>query len=89
MNKEHVKKSWKHKLHEVIYEADTFGGKFFDISLLVLILMSIVLVMLESVSSIDEKYHETLYIAEWIVTFLFTIEYVLRIISIKKPFKIL
>ena len=87
MNKDQAKKNWKHELHEIIYEADTFGGKLFDISLLVLILMSIVLVMLESVSSIDAQYHESLYIAEWIVTILFTVEYVLRIISIKKPFK--
>lgn len=80
-------KSWKKKLHEVIYEADTFAGKLFDVILLVIILISIILVMLESVDSIDSKYHDILYKSEWVVTILFTIEYFLRIISIKKPSK--
>lgn len=81
------KHNWKTKLHEVIYEADTPSGKLFDVLLLIFILLSIILVMLESVTSIDEKYHQLLYIGEWIVTILFSIEYVLRIISVKKPFK--
>jgi voltage-gated potassium channel len=81
------KRSWKAKLHEVIYEADTPAGKWFDLLLLVFILLSIVLVMLESVNSIDAKYHQILYFGEWCVTILFSIEYVLRIISVKKPFK--
>lgn len=45
--------------------------------------------MLESVSSIDNKYHDLLYICEWIVTILFSIEFILRIITVKKPFKYL
>nr|WP_148869708.1 ion transporter [Tenacibaculum adriaticum] len=87
LNKIQLQKNWKEKLHEIIYEADTFAGKLFDVALLILILISIVLVMLESVGTIDEKYHDQLYIAEWIVTILFSIEYVLRIISINKPTK--
>lgn len=83
-NKKH---NWQTKLHEIIYEADTPTGKIFDIILLIFILLSIVLVMLESVNSIDKKYHEVLYVSEWIVTILFSIEYVLRVISVKKPFK--
>lgn len=76
---------WKHKLHELIYEADTKQGKWFDIILILAILASIVFVMLESVESFDNKYHNFLNIAEWIITILFTIEYIARIISIKKP----
>jgi len=79
--------SWKHKLHEIIYEADTKEGKLFDVILLVAIIASIVLVMLESVASIDTKYHDLLNLGEWIITVLFSIEYILRIVSIKKPFK--
>ncbi len=79
--------SWKQKLHEIIYEADTREGKLFDVVLLVAILASIVLVMLESVENIDAKYHNALYIGEWIITILFSIEYILRIISINKPTK--
>lgn len=80
-------KLWKNKLHEILYEADTPEGKLFDIILLIVILASIVLVMLESVKSIDAKYHNFLNISEWVITFLFSLEYIARIISVKKPFK--
>ncbi|MCL7762705.1 ion transporter [Polaribacter sp. Z014] len=79
--------SWKHRLHEIIYEADTKAGKLFDVVLLIAILTSILLVMLESVESFDAKYHVYLNISEWIITILFSIEYILRIISIKRPLK--
>lgn len=79
--------NWREKLHEIIYEADTPAGKLFDVVLLVFILLSIVLVMLESVNKIDLKYHDLLYYGEWFVTILFSIEYILRIISVKKPFR--
>jgi len=82
-----TKKNWKLKLHEIIYEADTFGGKLFDVILLCLILISIAIVMLESVTRIDSQYHNQLQIAEYIITTLFVIEYILRIISVKKPLK--
>lgn len=78
-------KNWKTKLHEVIYEADTPSGKLFDVVLLFLILASIVVVMLESIESINTQYQEFFNIAEWIITILFTLEYIARIISIKKP----
>ena len=79
------KTSWKNRLHEIIYEADTKQGKLFDIVLLIAILASIILVMLESVESINNKYGQLLNIAEWIITILFSLEYILRIVSIKKP----
>ena len=77
--------SWKSKLHEIIYEADTPAGKAFDIGLLLVILLSIVLVMLESISGISDKYYWEFYTAEWIITIIFTIEYILRIIVINRP----
>lgn len=76
---------WKLKLHEIIYEADTKAGKLFDVVLLIAIIASVILVMLESIESIDKQYHFYLNIGEWIITILFTIEYILRIITIKKP----
>ena len=79
--------SWKNRLHEIIYEADTKEGKLFDVVLLIAILASIVLVMLESVESINNEYGELLNISEWAITILFSFEYIFRIISIKKPFK--
>ncbi len=85
--KKQDKKSWRHQIHEIIYEADTPLGKWFDILLFILIIYSIILVMLESVKEFDQQYHEFLYLSEWIVTVFFSIEYILRIISVKKPFK--
>ena len=78
---------WKSKLHEVIYEADTPSGKLFDILLFVLIIISVILVMLESIDDFDARYHRTLLTLEWVVTIFFTIEYIARLISIKKPLK--
>lgn len=78
---------WKDRLYEIIYEADTPAGKLFDVVLLVFILASIILVMLESVRWIDDRYHNLLNIGEWIVTILFTVEYIARIITVKKPLK--
>lgn len=81
------KNSWRFRIHEIIYEADTPMGKLFDIVLLILILFSVVLVMLESVARIGLKYHDFFYVTEWIITILFTIEYIARIITVKKPTK--
>ena len=77
----------KQRLHEIIYEADTRAGKLFDVILLIAILASILFVMLESIQSIDEAYGSYLDIAEWVITMLFSLEYVLRIITVKKPWK--
>lgn len=79
--------SWKNTLHEVIFEADTRAGKLFDIVLLILILGSVATVMLESVNPIRIEHGQILNIIEWVLTILFSIEYITRIISIKKPFK--
>ena len=78
---------WKDKIHEVIYEADTPAGKWFDLVLFAVIIVSVILVMLESVKEIDAKYHQTLLTLEWVITIFFTIEYIARIICIRKPWK--
>ncbi|MGS2725915.1 ion transporter [Psychroserpens sp. BH13MA-6] len=85
MDTQKPQSDWRHKLHEIIYEADTPAGKLFDIILLFFILASIALVMLESVNHIGTKYYDLLNLGEWIVTILFTIEYIARIIIVKKP----
>ena len=79
------KTSLKHRIHEIIYEADTKAGKLFDVILLIAIIASILFVMLESIESINNTYGTFLNIAEWVITILFSIEYILRIISVKKP----
>ena len=78
---------WKAKMHEIIFEADTYAGKLFDIVILWLILISVAAVMFESVESYRVKYGEYLNTLEWGITFIFSLEYVSRIISVKKPLK--
>ena len=85
MSKSNQSKSWREKIHEIIYEADTAAGKLFDVLLLIVILISILLVMLESVESIEAEYAAILNTSEWIITILFSLEYILRIITVKKP----
>lgn len=79
--------TWKEKWHEIIYEAESKAGKSFDLILIVAIIFSIILVMLESVKELDAKYHDFFNISEWVITILFTIEYIIRIITVKKPKK--
>ena len=76
---------WRFKLHEIIFEADTTAGKWFDIILILSILVSVLAVMLDSVSGIRENYGSWFYRVEWFFTILFTIEYLLRIICVGKP----
>lgn len=77
---------WQKKLHEVIFEADTLSGKLFDLILLGAILLSVIVVMLESVDEYNEKFGAVFTVIEWGLTILFSIEYIVRIISIRKPF---
>lgn len=77
----------RQKIHDVIYEADTPAGKVFDISLIIVIIISVILVALETVGWINQQYYDILNIAEWVITILFTIEYILRIVSVHHPSK--
>ena len=79
------KNAWRARLHKIIYEADSREGKVFDLIIIVAILFSILLVMLESVKELDARYHSFFNISEWVITILFTFEYILRIVSVKKP----
>ncbi len=75
---------WRAKLHEIIFEADTPSGKAFDVILLVAILLSIVVVSLETVEEFD-RYDSVFKATEWVLTILFTIEYVLRLVCVPRP----
>jgi voltage-gated potassium channel len=81
------KTSWRRKLYIIIFEADTPGGKAFDVALLWAILLSVAVVMLESVREINVRYGNFLHNLEIIFTIIFTIEYVARIYAVDKPFK--
>lgn len=78
-------KNLRKKLYSIVFEADTFGGKLFDILLLVFILASIVVVLLESVNEINQRHGILLKDLEWSITLLFTFEYIVRIIIVGKP----
>lgn len=77
--------SFRTRLHEIIFEADTPVGKLFDILLILSIVISVVLVMLDSVGSIRQSYGELLLLGEWLFTILFTIEYLLRFYCVGRP----
>jgi voltage-gated potassium channel len=77
--------SLKKKIYQIIFEADTTAGKRFDIILLMVIVLSIALVMIESIPSIKQKFGAELMTAEWLITIVFSIEYALRIYSSPKP----
>ena len=79
------KSLWRRRLFIIIFGTDTHAGRRFDIALLWAIVLSILVVMLESVDSFRDQYGEALRIAEWVFTIIFTIEYLARIISIGKP----
>lgn len=76
---------WRHKLHEIIFEADTPAGKAFDVTLFGLILLSTLVVILESVSSLRLRYGPIFVTLEWGFTALFTVEYLLRLVSVFRP----
>lgn len=80
-------KTWQAHLHEIIYESEKPEGKAFDVALLSCILISIVVVILDSVQTLHAKYGRAFIILEWIFTGIFTIEYILRLICIRRPLK--
>ena len=79
--------SWRRRWHEIIFEADTPAGKTFDVVLLWLILLSVLAVSLESVREIREVYGTPLRIAEWLITILFTAEYIARLATVRRPLR--
>lgn len=78
---------FKQRAYIIIYGTSTKAGRLFDLILLGLILLSVLLVMMETVADFNFKYHTELIFLEWIITFFFTLEYVMRVITIKKPWK--
>jgi voltage-gated potassium channel len=76
---------WRERLHEIIFEAETPAGRAFDVLLLWTITLSVLVVMLESVVSVRARYGPLLITLEWIFTAIFTVEYILRLISVRQP----
>ena len=78
---------WRARLHTVIFEADTTAGKRFDVALLWAILLSVGAVLVESVASVRDTYGAELRTLEFVFTGLFTVEYILRLLAVKRPLK--
>ncbi len=79
--------SWRTRLYVIIFEADTPAGKLFDVLLLIAILLSVLVVMCESVDSLEEEHRRLLVRAEWFFTLLFTLEYGVRIACARRPIR--
>ena len=80
-----VGRGWRFRLHTIVFEADTPGGKRFDVLLLTAIVASVAAVMLESVPSVRARHGAALLAVEWGFTILFTVEYLVRFVSVRYP----
>lgn len=78
---------WRRRLYIIIFEAETPAGRAFDVALLLIILLSIVIVSLESVAAIESVWHTVLQVVEWLLTLAFTVEYVLRLLCVRRPLR--
>ncbi|WLI87493.1 ion transporter [Massilia sp. R2A-15] len=78
---------WRRRLYNVIFEADTPAGRNFDIALVIAILLSILVVVLDSVPSIHSVHSGTMDALEWGVTILFTAEYIARLSCVRHPLR--
>ncbi len=79
MSEQLAKKTLKEKLFVIIFEADTRAGQLFDKTLIYLILLSLVVVVIDSVESISSKFHSGLTALEWLFTIIFSLEYIARV----------
>lgn len=79
------KEGWRARAYDIIFQTDTRAGQIFDLVLLVAILVSVVVVCLETVPSMSAGQLLALHIVEWFLTGLFTIEYAMRLIVVREP----
>jgi voltage-gated potassium channel len=78
---------WRRRLYEIIFEADTRAGKAFDVGLLIAILISVTVIVLESVREIPMTWRTEFSAIAGVITVLFTIEYVLRLLCVRRPLR--
>jgi voltage-gated potassium channel len=78
---------WRRHMYDVIFEADTPAGRRFDIALVFAIMLSILVVVLDSVPRLHRDYGPQLHLLEWLFTLLFTIEYAARIAAVQRPWR--
>lgn len=76
---------WRRRWYSIIFEADTPAGRLFDQVLMAVILLSIAVVVADSVQLVHQRHGRALAIAEWMFTLLFTAEYIARLLAVRKP----
>lgn len=76
---------FRDRMHEIIFEADTRAGKLFDVALLIVISLSVLVVMLDSIEAYHLKYANLFDKLEWGFTIYFTIEYLARLYVVDRP----
>ena len=76
---------WRTRLHTVVFEADTPAGRAFDLVLIALIAISVLLVSVETVSGLSPATYRAMRLAEGVLTAVFTVEYVLRLLAVRRP----
>ncbi len=76
---------WRRRLFVVIFEADTRAGRWFDFLLIAAILLSVAVVMLDSIETMRHRFGTSLTIIEWSFTVMFTLEYLARLACVKRP----
>ena len=76
---------WRLRWYTIIFEADTRAGRLFDKTLIFIILLSIGVVVADSVQAIHQVHGRTLMWLEWIFTALFTAEYLARLLCVRRP----
>jgi len=77
--------STRRALYHVIFESDTVAGRAFDAALIALILVSVAAVSVETVAGLPAAVYHTLHVGEWALTLLFTLEYALRLVAVRRP----
>lgn len=78
---------WRLRLYTTIFEADTRAGRWFDIALIVAILLSVLVVIADSMQSLQSRHGRLFDVLEWGFTLLFTLEYVLRLACVPHPWR--
>ncbi|MBC5784277.1 ion transporter [Ramlibacter sp. USB13] len=78
---------WRRRLYEIVFESETPEGRLFDKVLVVAILVSIAVVVVDSVPALHDRHPVALNAAEWFFTLLFTVEYVARLVSVERPLR--
>jgi voltage-gated potassium channel len=77
----------RYKLYRLVYHHDAPDERNFDLVLIVAILASVLVVLLDSVGAIKARWHDALYAAEWFFTVLFTLEYAVRLWTVRRPLR--